>query len=388
MAKDRRGPRSTKKEHRELENARASKYKLYVYGYQNSQARPPQEASRRVEVGEEAFGPWMMVPRITGRRARQNNSQGQNPKPVINEKTRNGTRFEVIRDLEGKQKQLETTLNQMEEEPIQKESGGKKIAKTPYEKARDHVVVTSPAVNIKKANQQVQKSPLKPFESSQKSSKANTDSSKPKPRKMADFDETLALMKAAEKNLGDPAKLLDDLGATQNLKKDWSRDPDLYWNTTFGTSCWLIWKQRNQGVFYNCKDNATNLLPRIKTQVRSLTNPQLQKQNKSWLTESLRKNNGKSINRNSSETVVEERSTKMFHLRRVGDSLFSKILNSIDSVGSSTINHRGMKERSQNPEDVISPSLPLKPKVLALDQEFLVFLIKFVLKNYQVKSGV
>ncbi|KAF7815296.1 uncharacterized protein G2W53_029265 [Senna tora] len=27
------GPRSTKKEQRELENARASKYKLYVYGY-------------------------------------------------------------------------------------------------------------------------------------------------------------------------------------------------------------------------------------------------------------------------------------------------------------------------------------------------------------------
>ncbi|KAF7822049.1 uncharacterized protein G2W53_027504 [Senna tora] len=84
-----------------------------------------------------------------------------------------------------------------------KRSGTKKASKTPYEKANDHVVVTSQPGGVKRMNNvSHQKSPFNVPKIPQKSIRVSDDSSKSKLLKMPNFDETLELVRIQGKAMG------------------------------------------------------------------------------------------------------------------------------------------------------------------------------------------
>ncbi|KAF7839828.1 uncharacterized protein G2W53_008310 [Senna tora] len=223
--------------------------------------------NRQAVVGEEAFGPWMHVQRNIRRRTRFN--QNNNRSPPQNYEQNNGSRFQVIAQDEGldqmevdhNQNQMvvyedQSPQNQQGIENVQNESqspskskgvkikqkkmetpvssnrkvgGGtqgnqehKKQAKSPSDKANDHVVVTSPGIIRKQQPTGVQgKSPSKPIEQANKvPTKNNTNSeiTRPKQRKPPDdkeYEEQLRLMKITENELRAAGTLLSGLGITQ-----------------------------------------------------------------------------------------------------------------------------------------------------------------------------
>ncbi|KAF7838897.1 ribonuclease H [Senna tora] len=203
----------------------------------------------------------------------------------------------------------------------QKKPPVKKGQKSPFEKAHDHVVVTSNSVGMKKPiSNSSQKSPGKTHVPPPKPSKPS-DSAKSRTRKGPDFDENLELIRMQDKILGDSGKLLairtarnftDDASCCRcfhhskttlhaisdcpqvsllwkslvhtshwpsffnfdlnewihvNLNKDLSDDKSGMWSSIFGSTCWFIWKQRNKCVFEGIEENALALLPQIKAHV-------------------------------------------------------------------------------------------------------------------------
>ncbi|KAF7802812.1 putative ribonuclease H protein At1g65750 family [Senna tora] len=93
----------------------------------------------------------------------------------------------------------------------------RKNAKQPHEKASDHTVVTSVGANRKQhAPAGPVKSPSRPSDNANKAvPKALTEVTRPKKKKPPDFNESLHLIKMAEKELSAPGTLLSDLGLTQ-----------------------------------------------------------------------------------------------------------------------------------------------------------------------------
>ncbi|KAF7832217.1 hypothetical protein G2W53_014550 [Senna tora] len=96
----------------------------------------------------------------------------------------------------------------------------KKQAKTPFEKANEHVVVTSAGVPKKQQDSgSLGRSPSKPTENTNKATtKANVEAASPKQRKPFDndeYEEQLRLIRIIEKELRASGTTLSDLGINQ-----------------------------------------------------------------------------------------------------------------------------------------------------------------------------
>ncbi|KAF7812293.1 ribonuclease H [Senna tora] len=55
-----------------------------------------------------------------------------------------------------------------------------------------------------------------------------------------------------------------------NLSNNIGVDAQMHWDGFFGTSCWYVWKQRNNWVFNNKREEALALIPLIEIQVKDL----------------------------------------------------------------------------------------------------------------------
>ncbi|KAF7809195.1 putative reverse transcriptase [Senna tora] len=53
-----------------------------------------------------------------------------------------------------------------------------------------------------------------------------------------------------------------------NLENEIGRSNEFSWGSMFGTTCWMVWKQRNEWIFSNKKDEAMSLINRIKINVK------------------------------------------------------------------------------------------------------------------------
>ncbi|KAF7825453.1 uncharacterized protein G2W53_016617 [Senna tora] len=217
-------------------------------------------ANRNVEVGSEAFGPWM-IPRRQRRMPRPNQSKSNNNNPKGNSSIITVSRFGSLANLEQEQaqedakmepiielntpptKDMEKTTMKLSEaknetgtsnlKPRQKKveinisnqkrqgpnsqavQQLKRQSKKPLEKVQEHTLVTSQAQGTRNLTvQHNAKSPLKNREDPSKTNNGQ-DPPKYKQRKPPDYEESLRLIKMAERNLADPDTLLSDLGAVQ-----------------------------------------------------------------------------------------------------------------------------------------------------------------------------
>ncbi|KAF7833600.1 hypothetical protein G2W53_015933 [Senna tora] len=253
----------------------------------------------KVEVGDDAFGPWMMAQKNTRRKPRPRSES--RPRPGISNKPatsppQEGSRFNVLDQEESHDDQMEQDTPMSEQEPnpygipvvdpviqqivpVQQEpknrmrkhekstsasktqppSEARKTSKNPQEKATNHtVVIASP--NSKKQQVLVNpiRSPPKPLESSGKASfKGLGDPPKVKQKKPPDYNESLELIRSSERALKASGKSVFDLGVTpiydNSFIQEWVllnlMDKDPIWPSTFSIICWLIWKHRNNWVF-------------------------------------------------------------------------------------------------------------------------------------------
>ncbi|KAF7823677.1 hypothetical protein G2W53_021821 [Senna tora] len=183
-----------------------------------------------IEVGDENFGPWMIPQRNIRRIPRQNPNLGAKPNQKVQGENIASSRFAVLSNLEDNEPMAIVPVKQVEplvtEEAPQasttvvhhhvKEQAIPSRMQTPSEKANDHTVVILHPGGFKRTSiSSHQKSPVKMPDTSHKPIKASVDTSKPKPRKMPDFDETLEHMRIYEKSMGKTDRVLDELGAIQ-----------------------------------------------------------------------------------------------------------------------------------------------------------------------------
>ncbi|KAF7833178.1 LIM domain-containing protein A-like [Senna tora] len=223
--------------------------------------------NRRVEVGKEALGPWMHVQRNSRRRPRGGQS-GARTEASKDHNLISESRFQAIAQLADKEGNDETIDNQMNETsgnlkevqveqpaisqipskevahvPINakgvkvksrkmelanltpKKSGGapqptsdNRKTKPPYEKASEHIVITSVGVSRKQQNQ---------------ASPAND-------KCQIFFESTLE----------------DWLGSNLVIRNE-------SWNSKFALTCWPIWKRRRSWVFQNVQKDSMYILTAV-----------------------------------------------------------------------------------------------------------------------------
>ncbi|KAF7836360.1 uncharacterized protein G2W53_011219 [Senna tora] len=219
---------------------------------------------KQIEVGEEAQGPWMYVQRFNRRKPKVGNTANKSISSG-EPSTGTGSRFQALAQMndkrddkadteeivgepslkkdeiqiaepekpnhgnqtQGKARGLKVKTKKMEIGTVTPKKPGavtqlssennRKNTKQPHEKAADHIVVTSVGATRKQHTQAgPAKSPTRSADNANKAApKALTDVTRPKQKKPPDFNESLHLIKMAEKEMGASGMLLPDLGFTQ-----------------------------------------------------------------------------------------------------------------------------------------------------------------------------
>ncbi|KAF7821450.1 ribonuclease H [Senna tora] len=192
---------------------------------------PPYEGSKKVVVGEEAFGPWMIPQRKFRRRAKvaqstpSGNPAGQNRKQT---NATSGSRYEAIASLNddiGEEQQdaiLDLVIPDVDTETIIKAPAILNSPdQTPVRQNMHKTRSRKGTTKKQSASSLIVRSPLKSVDRKPKpSSSQGGDSSVPKSKKPPDIKEKemreqLNLMKAYERNMRALGDSLLELGATQ-----------------------------------------------------------------------------------------------------------------------------------------------------------------------------
>ncbi|KAF7803041.1 hypothetical protein G2W53_042152 [Senna tora] len=298
----------------------------------------------KVEVGEEAFGPWMIPQKRSRRRPRQTSANpNQDPKPQPGTEQQVGNRFisisveeqptadegdhqtsqntliQPVQEtpiVEGKQIPIQPEIKskavrskskkpEVQNQPVKRQNPSnsqavpnKKASKMHLEKTQEHTVVMS----MSQANRVTQNMASSPAKTTQRIrvflwSLAHegimTENQRWK-RKMTDNDVCKRCLLHSETSLHalrdccHVAPLWRSLIPQNKWRKFFSLNlcswieaslsssmgcsDNFSWNTKFGYTCWLIWKQRNNWVFNGKKEEAISLLPILKIQLEDFNN--------------------------------------------------------------------------------------------------------------------
>ncbi|KAF7805280.1 non-LTR retroelement reverse transcriptase-like [Senna tora] len=176
---------------------------------------------KRVEIGEEALGPWMYV-HYNNRRRTRTPQNGTKVQTTIETKEKPGSRFQAIANADEQEPKEEIKddsnidpQNKSVEQIVTRPEKNDQVSASPGKPRSMKVKNKKPEVAALVHKKTGNIGPVPTEKPSKNIPKELSDGNKPKQRKPPDYEETLNLMRIAEKELrasGDP---LPGLGLTQ-----------------------------------------------------------------------------------------------------------------------------------------------------------------------------